>query len=63
MPRKKFPMKRLNKRAVIVSFRCPEDVFYAAEKLLINEDIDFSKLVRRALRRELRTVQATAAAR
>jgi|GEM_PF-4849173 len=53
MNRKSVAMKRLKKEAVTVSFRCPIDVFRAAELRLRAEDIDFSKLVRRALKREL----------
>ena len=48
-----FETKRSGKQAVTVSFRCPKDVYDAAEKQLIKEDIDFSKLVRRALKREI----------
>jgi hypothetical protein len=53
MTRKAVAMKRLKKQAVTVSFRCPLDIFRAAEIRLVAEDIDFSKLVRRALKREL----------
>ena len=52
-PMKTFETKRSGKQAVTVSFRCPKDVYDAAEKQLIKEDIDFSKLVRRALKREI----------
>jgi hypothetical protein len=50
---KTIEMKRSKRRAVTVSFRCPEDVYEAAERLINREDIDFSKLVRRALKREI----------
>jgi len=50
---KTVQIKRSHKKAVTVSFRCPVDVYRAAEQQLIKEDIDFSKLVRRALKREV----------
>ena len=51
---KKIEMKRAKKKAVTVSFRCPEDVFEAANIVIQRDDIDFSKLVRRALKNELK---------
>lgn len=50
---KTVDIKRSKTKGVTVSFRCPEDVYKAAESQIIREDIDFSKLVRRALKREL----------
>ncbi len=48
-------MKRLKQKGVTVSFRCPEDLYERVEQHLQREDTDFSKLVRRALKRELGT--------
>lgn len=50
---KTVKIKRTGEKAVTVSFRCPEIIYLAAERQLIKEDIDFSKLVRRALKREI----------
>lgn len=50
---KTIEMKRLRRKGVTVSFRCPEDIYQHAEKQIAREDIDFSKFVRRALKREL----------
>ncbi len=52
-PVKTVKMKRQKKTAVTVSFRCPEDIYRAAEARTLADDIDFSKLLRRALKREL----------
>jgi len=55
---KTVEMKRSKRRAVTVSFRCPEDVYAAAEQQILREDIDFSKLLRRALKREIQQAAA-----
>ena len=55
---KTVEMKRSKRKAVTVSFRCPEDVYAAAEQQILREDIDFSKLLRRALKREIQSARA-----
>jgi hypothetical protein len=55
---KTVEMKRQKRTAVTVSFRCPEDIYRAAEAKTVREDIDFSKLVRRALKREINSAAA-----
>ena len=51
-------MKDPKKKAatVTVSFRCPRQVHLAVRERIGEEGIDFSKFVRRALRKELRGV-------
>lgn len=55
---KTIEMKRSKRKAVTVSFRCPEDVYALAEQKILREDIDFSKLLRRALKREIESAAA-----
>lgn len=40
-------------RTVVASLRMPEDVYEQLMRRAVEEDSDFSKLVRRAVRREL----------
>lgn len=51
--RTKTTAKRSGLRVRLVSFRCREDDYLAALRRANDEDIDLSKLFRRAVRREL----------
>ena len=48
-------MKRSKQKAVTVSFRCPEEIYKSAQAKIRREDIDFSKLMRRALKNEMQS--------
>jgi len=52
---KTVEMKRQKKKAVTVSFRCPEDLFLRLTERIKEEDTDFSKLMRRAIKREMQS--------
>ncbi|HEY8966608.1 MAG TPA: hypothetical protein VIM58_09200 [Candidatus Methylacidiphilales bacterium] len=50
-------MKTPNNKARTVSFRCPEDLHGEAQRRIAEEGIDFSKFVRRAVRRQIEVPQ------
>jgi hypothetical protein len=52
-PRTKTTAKRTGRSVRLVSFRCHEEDYCAALERAAVEDIDLSKLFRRAVRREL----------
>jgi len=45
--------RQKQEKFIVASLRVPENIYVHAMKVIAREDLDFSKLVRRALRREL----------
>ncbi len=44
---------RVKRKCVVAAVRIPEDLYIIAQRQMELEDLDFSKLVRRAIRKEL----------
>ena len=52
--KRKVPLKRARKRGVVLTVRFPEDLYEAMKARAVAEDLDVSKVIRRAIRRENR---------